>query len=496
MKMKWLYAACCLSFMFAACSEDNNENFVENVTDESVVVDGLEFRKLSTVEFTSPLGSTVGAGFETRSPEDVDENGRPLGRYPLDYLYVLATDPERQPTKEETGKKAELGNVLKSNHRLSINGSFDLMFALGRDNVSSSVYTDEGVAYIALPGGSNVEINLCVTEREKLFDENGLKKQLQMNDLAYDYSDAPRGSSIYYTSYDVENSYCNLPESENSEAYELWKRARIQDAPYFVTDAEKLNKEYGDKLFVSTELIAFACDNQLYVYEVVPTGGDKGYWFQYSFGSGEVMSKSYINMKRITAAVNASFALTDGYTNGYTNSSSVSELLLSFEKVHGLDISGMTCPYATLDGVSYTFEANSGDVFGMSSDENGHLLLWDADTENSSALGNIMYTPSAGETTDFGLGIRGNAHAFVFKTDNFMGEPLTFWVQVPYNGKMANVRIKAKMPAEIRLDQNANTQLVALVDANVFVDAVKAAVDTKSVGGNYVTVMAEDVVAE
>lgn len=491
MKMRWLYAACCLSFMFAACSEDNNENFIENVTDDSVIVDGLEFKKLTTMELTSSLGSVVGSDLETRGPQDVDDKDRPLGRYPLDYLYILTTLPEHQPTKDDIyGNGTDsLGYVFENQTKFYIDGPFDLTFSLDPNNVidESGKYTDAGSAYLKLPGGSIVEVKLSITDKENLKEE-----QIIMNDLAYDYCSEigvdPRGSSVYYTSYDVQNPVCTLPEDENQYAYDLWYSMRKElSKGFYPGTATKLNKEFGDKLFVSSELVAFAADDQLYVYEV-RTNAQNGYWFQYAFGSGETMHKSSINMKRLTAAVNTSFVLTNGYTEGLTNVSPVSDLLAGLEKKYNVDLSKMDCPYATLDGISYTFNANDGKFAkncGGVSIEGGHLLLWDAETEDRCALANVMYTPSTdGTQSDFGLGIRGNAHAFVFKTGDLEGNMLAFWVQAPINkdGSMVKVKVLAELHEGIQLDQNTNTQIVAKVRTEDFLRAMGVEIpnDTKN----------------
>lgn len=509
MKMKWLYAACCLSMVFAACSEDNNKVFVDN-SDEEIpeVVDGLEFRKLTTMELTSTLGSVAGADLETRGPQDVDENSRPLGRYPLDYLYILTTLPERQPTVGDVNGDKELGNVFESQTKFHVDGPFDLTFSLAPDNKidESGMYTDAGSAYLKLPGGSIVEVKLSVTEKSNLSEE-----QILLNDLAYDYCSSisvdPRGSSVYYTSYDVQNPVCTLPESDNQVAYDLWYNMRKELSKGFNPGtATKMNKEFGDKLFVSSELVAFAADDQLYVYEV-RSNSENGYWFQYAFGSGETLHKSSINMRRLTAAVNASFVLTDGYTEGLTNISPVSDLLAGLKKRYNVDLSKMECPYATLDGISYTFNANDGKYYkncGGVSSEGAHLLLWDADTENGSALANVMYTPStSGAQSDFGLGVRGNAHAFVFKTGEIVNDYLVFWVQAPINedGSMAQVKVRAKIAERMQLDQNTNTQIVAKVATEDFLRAMGVEIDdtkensrvTRSADG-YAVVEAYDVV--
>lgn len=480
MKLQWLIVACC-AMSFAAC---NNEEIISDQpeqpeTDNTVpdYVEGLEFRDLVTMEAieteegsSTNQNSNQGIG-GSRAPENVTENGRPKGVYPLDYLYFVVTNPTQQPT--QGGSIADLNPTLSSCTEFPVNGEFSLQFAEDPENIKdeNGVYSDQGKIWIKLPNKETVSINLSVAEKELVGD-----KQIPLNNLAFDYTDTPRGSSIYYTSYNV-----NLPEltseakaswltysfSDNETAYNLWYDMRASYSSGFTdpVGTPQMHVEFGDKLFVGNELMAFAKDGNIYVYEVTANGLHSGYNLQYAFSTGDALHKTSISMKRLTATVNASFTFTGDYANNATTETPVKELFDKLEASIGFDLEGMDCPYATIDGLSLYYNPNTGET----SENRGRVLLWDYDSENGQwrthcncKPANVSYALNNGQGSAIGVGILGNAHAFVFPTSDLSGYVLSFWVNLPekYN---AWIRIDAQFPNGIGLDQNANTQLVALV---------------------------------
>lgn len=475
MKLQWLIVACC-AMSFAAC---NNEDIMSEQpgTDNTVpdYVKDLEFHDLITMEASTEEGTSnsqnSSQGIGSRAPENVTENGRPKGVYPLDYLYFVVTNPTKQPT--QGGSIADLEPELASCTQFAVNGEFSLQFAEDQGNIKdkNGIYSDQGKIWIKLPNGNFVPVNLSVTNKDLVGNE-----QIPLNNLAFDYMEAPRGSSIYYTSYDV-----NLPEftsvtksswltydfSDNETAYDLWLDMRESYSIGFTDPVKtpKMNVEFGDKLFVGNELMAFAKDGQIYVYEVTANGIHSGYNLQYAFSSGDELHKAEISMKRLTATVNASFTFTGDYAKNATSQTSVEELFDELEASIGFDLEGMDCPYATIDGLSLYYNPNTGET----SENAGRVLLWDYDSENKEwrtscncKPANVSYSLNNGQGSAIGVGILGNAHAFVFPTKDLSGYVLSFWVNLPekYN---AWIRIDAEFPKDMGLDQNANTQLVALV---------------------------------
>lgn len=481
MKLQWLIVACC-AMSFAACSNEEitSEQPEQPGTDNTVpdYVEELEFRDLVTMEaITTAEGTSTNQNSNpgiggSRAPENVTENGRPKGIYPLDYLYFVVTNPTSQP--EEGGPMVDLEPTLGSCTEFTVNGEFNLQFAEDHGNIKDEkgVYSDQGKIWIKLPNGETVDINLSVAKKELVGNE-----QIPLNNLAFDYTDTPRGSSIYYTSYNVslseytsetdKTSWLTYDFSDNETAYNLWYDMRTGYSNGFSDPigTPKMHVEFGDKLFVGSELMAFAKDGNIYVYEVTGSGLHAGYNLQYAFSTGGALHKEKISMRRLTATVNASFTFTGKYANGATTETSVAELFDKLEQTIGYDLDGMDCPYATIDGLSLYYNPNTGET----ADKNGRILLWDYDSENgqwrtdcSCKPANVSYALNNGQSLAIGVGILGNAHAFVFPSSDLSGYVLSFWVNLPakYN---AWIRIDAEFPKGIALDQNANTQLVALV---------------------------------
>lgn len=166
MKLQWLIVACC-AISFAAC---NNEDIMSEQpgTDNTVpdYVKDLEFHDLITMEASTEEGTSnsqnSSQGIGSRAPENVTENGRPKGVYPLDYLYFVVTNPTKQPT--QGGSIADLEPELASCTQFAVNGEFSLQFAEDQGNIKdkNGIYSDQGKIWIKLPNGNFVPVNLSV----------------------------------------------------------------------------------------------------------------------------------------------------------------------------------------------------------------------------------------------------------------------------------------------------------------------------------------------
>lgn len=500
-KFKFIIGFSAFSLILSACSEteviteDNNDQTIEEVT-------GIKFQKLGEINIESELGESSSESPETRTPGSVDQYDRPSGNYMLDYVGLISVSTTEQPTAGQIGQIITTNYQMKSSYKEysfkkdSENGTnnFELYYSIIEEKEVPGC-TNQGVLVLASDeNGSNpIKIDLSIIETEKLTD------QILLNDFAYQDTEghsitSPRGSSLFFLTYNPEVSELSstalrLPQISKSQlpdgAFET-----LTDSYY-----PNLYDEYGDKLFVSDEMIAFADNNKIYFYTVtLARGTSGGYHMSHAFTLDKnKVNNPKMNLKRLTTIVNASFMLidqavwtADSYLQMSDGTPLLQESINAYKNKFGLDLSDMTCPYATIDGINTVYEVNDR-TSGDNTKEPDRLLLW-ADGYNTVAPNGQIY-PKYGTFSEKiyyalkddvvrGLGIKGNSYSVVFpgSIGDFQNVDLNFYVTVAG----VNVKITAQAPSGISFDQNKTHNIILMINAEDFANHVKAQEGYKS----------------
>lgn len=482
---KFIWSALLVSIILMSCSE--NDNIVEqNTPEDTVTTDG--FKILAATDFTSELGEIAeDASTETRTPAAVDANGRPTEQYMLNYVNVLKVDRE-QPTTKDIGKFGTLSYVTDSQifekHEFGT-GGYEVEYVIDFDTTQYNGCTKNGTVTLKYQDTEEIPLTLTVFETSKLE-----QKYITINDFPYDKTNSPRGSSLYYLTYDPQENggIKKLPTLGNDTITTI------------VSRDEELHLEQADNLFVSNELIFCADDTKLYVYEIVEADGDYGGYRkirEYDLKTTTIQH-TVLNMSRLTSMISASFMLVDDAEGVYDAATSyfdgdLESSAAKFKKTFNTDIDLTTikCPYATADGMNTVFDINDSIVR-----DPGRLLLWgdgysiegnDGNTYGYS-FGNVVenaavdllysFPVQAGEPLKVarGIGIKGMSYCAVYRgvENDTKNQPISFYITVNDGGVSKNIKIKGFTRNGYPMSANKATHIIMLIPAQNFVDYVKS----------------------
>lgn len=483
---KFIWSALLVSIILMSCSE--NDNIVEqNTPEDTVTTDG--FKILAATDFTSELGEIAeDASTETRTPAAVDANGRPTEQYMLNYVNVLKVDRE-QPTTEDIEKFGTLSYVTGSQkfvkHEFGT-GGYEVEYEIVFDSTQYNGCTKKGTVTLK---HQNTEIPLTLT----VFETSKLEQDyITINDFPYDETTSPRGSSLYYLTYDPQ---------ENDGIITLPTLGDDMITTIVGTGSDgELHHEQDDNLFVSNELIFCADDTKLYVYEIVEAEGDYGGYHkirEYDLKTTTIQ-RTVLNMSRLTSMISASFMLVDdaegvydkttSYFDGYLESSAA-----KFKETFNTDIDLTTikCPYATVDGMNTIFDINDGIV-----SDPGRLLLWgkgysivgndgntygygDGNVVKNAAVDLLYSFPvQVGESQKVarGIGIKGMSYCAVYRgvENDTKNQPISFYITVNDGGVSKNIKITGFTRNGYPMSANKATHIIMLIPAQDFVEHVES----------------------
>lgn len=484
---KFIWSALLVSIILMSCSE--NDNIVEqNTPEDTVTTDG--FKILAATDFTSELGEIAeDASTETRTPAAVDANGRPTEQYMLDYVNVLKVDRE-QPTTADIGKFGTLSYVTGSQkfeeHEFGT-GGYEVEYYIEFDTTQYNGCTRNGTVTLKYQKTEGIPLTLTVFETSKLEQD-----YITINDFPYDKTTSPRGSSLYYLTYDPQ-------ENGGINTLPILGNEMITTIVGTGSDG-KLYHEQEDNLFVSNELIFCADDTKLYVYEIVEAEGDYGGYRkirEYDLKTTTIQS-TVLNMSRLTSMISASFMLVDDAEGVYDAETSyfdgdLESSAAKFKETFktDIDLTTIKCPYATADGMNTIFNINDGIV-----SDPGRLLLWgkgysivgnDGDTYGygyknvvKNAAVDLLYSfPVQAEELQKvarGIGIKGMSYCAVYRgvENDTKHQPISFYITVDDGGVSKNIKITGFTRNGYPMSANKATHIIMLIPAQNFVDYVES----------------------
>lgn len=484
---KFIWSALLVSIILMSCSE--NDNIVEqNTPEDTVTTDG--FKILAATDFTSELGEIAeDASTETRTPAAVDANGRPTEQYMLNYVNVLKVDRE-QPTTEDIEKFGTLSYVTGSQkfvkHEFGT-GGYEVEYNIVFDDTQYNGCTKKGTVTLKYQDTEEISLTLTVFETSKLE-----QKYITINDFPYDKTDSPRGSSLYYLTYDPQENdgIITLPTLGNN---------MITTIVGTGSDGE-LHYEQDDNLFVSNELIFCADDTKLYVYEIVEAEGDYGGYRkirEYDLKTTTIQ-RTVLNMSRLTSMISASFMLVDDAEGVYDAKTSyfdgnLESSAAKFKETFktDIDLTTIKCPYATADGMNTIFNINDGIVSAP-----GRLLLWgdgysivgNDDTSYGYDDGNVVENASVNLLYSFpvevgeplkvarGIGIKGMSYCAVYRgvENDTRHQPISFYITVNDGDVSKKIKITGFTRNGYPMPANKATHIIMLIPAQNFVNYVES----------------------
>lgn len=482
-KFKSIIAITAVSLSLFSCNKDE----ISNENPQSGTETTAGWIPMS-VNVTAITGDETDDNASSRTPGAVDEYDRPNSSYMLNYIGITSKDPVNQPTKDNIGKIVDFTFTTRSSyqeHAFNADGSYNPYFQIvsteseaetgqGKESTLSGTVRiangKDGVVFAENP----TEIVLTVVDKDKL------KDHILLNDLAYDKTDSPRGSSFYYSSYDIDKTkelVFHLPEIQKG-AFPMYDK---------LAEGAPLYDEYGDRIFMSDEFIAIADESYLYFYRVVNKSNQNGGYFrvaQFKLDSGDTpVTELDLGLHRQVSIINTSFVLTDAEAvdnlpgsyvhlneNGSVNEEESEKAFLEKYKVN---IATMTCPYATMDGILTSFQ------FGADNIETGRLLLWadgyqtvapDGKTYNKRGI----YSGERGfrwnDRLVRGLGISGKSYSAVFESSAQIQKLEYIYFYVKVDG--VNIRVKAYSELGIDFDQNKTHNVTVIINAADFAEAI------------------------
>lgn len=471
-----------------SCS-DNEININDGQEDNLVET---EFKSLGIFTFESEEGENADEEAASRTPGSVDWLDRPSSKYMLNYVGMFSanispSDQSNPPAIGQVGsvkyeKFSDYAEYPFKNNSLELKYNIDTEKHKQGENC-----TINGVLTLT-DGVNSTKVNLSVIEKEKLTDK------IRLNDFYYNNSvtNTPRGSSLYFLTYDPETagSALTLPEVSSGD---------LADGMYEkLTDTNHgvLYDEYSDKLFLSSEFLVFATESKIYFYKVIlkdeTQGGGYELYKTYDISSGAPIQTSKLSLNRITSIVNTSFILIDqqiwtdtSYFKMKDGEPDIEASEAAYEATYGVDLREMTCSYATMDGINTVFNVNDRSSID-NTDKPGRLLLW-AEGYDTVAPDGVKYNKrgeysanvsySLNDYKTRGLGIKGYSYSVVFKglKDDTSGQKIDFYVTLGPEDNKVNIKITANINKEngIALEQNKTSNIIVMINAEKFAEAVK-----------------------
>lgn len=491
----------------ASCSKNDD---IQNTIDNT---ESSDFKKLASVVVDSPEGTNE-SEISTRTSASINEKYNPTSKYYLNYVNLLAAEVgtnliEKPEEENYTFTTSQLVKHEFTNNPSNTN--YDVYFKIidektndGGSNSGTIILSSDNIEDTNDTQVKNdIKIKLTTFKDADLQD---LKVGEQINNINNFYFGGNNtngiGSVLFYLTYNPNDGVITLPEinkDEDGNEYDFLNILKKGNG-YSV---DKLYNENPDNLFVSEELLIAATNDKVYIFETIKNNVHNGYKLLREYdrdnSSDDFIKEDRmeINMKRLTTIVNASFLIEDTYTNGVDNgyggdsfydpNDSVASLD-TFEKRYGFRLDGMTCPYATIDGVASTFDINN------KSDKNTgnpcRVVLWAKGLEVKGPDGK-SYTkePHIGTVsmkTDskvyWGFGANGNSYSVLFKGIIKDGNQLSFYTNIA--GK--NIIITTEL-YELTLLKNKAHNITLLVDAKKLKEAVKPnTLDTRANSNDFV----------
>lgn len=482
-KLKFFLGAGVLALAISSCSD--NEINTEGGKGEDLVEAG--FQKLGTFTFESESGENTEEGASSRTPNSVDEYDRPSGNYPLNFVGMFSVDitDKTRPGAGDVEQVTDVEYTMRSGYQEYFfkNNELNLSYKIVPGNKQPEGCTINGTLILS-DGSNQTEVQLSVIETDKLTD------QIKLNDFYYGGNNSikPRGSSLYFSTYNpnqntASTNTLSLPELTSKDLEESVYKTLTD------TDHSTLYDEYSDRLFLSSELLVFATGEKIYFYEVVLKEGSAGGYHLYrTYDRNNSLQTSSLGIRRLTSIVNASFMLIDQQTwdeHSYFKMSDgrgdMEESEAAYYSAYGVNLKGMTCSYATMDGINTVYDINDRTTDNNTS-KIGRLVLWadgyqtiaaDGKTYNKRGEYSAELSYALKEGKVRGLGIRGHSYSVVFKgdEDSTAGESINFYVTV--DGVNVKVTATINLNNGITLEQNKTHNIMVMVNAEDFANYVK-----------------------
>ena len=484
------------SFGMVACSEDENIPEVNTPNEEIEVQEG--FKTLTQIHFESVLGTAKGGSAESRTPGDIDKDYCPTQNYYLPYVWMVAVNPERQPTVDSIGHVVDLGYLIESENakqHFFHNNQYRLDYSLRNIVSNANCNASHSGTIILSHRGEQLPFKLSVFDKKMLKDGN----RIALNDFAYDVvtkNHRPvRGTSLRYLSYNPYNvndyMYSSgAPVDHSKLAGQFVALPQLEGYDMLKEDfdiAKNLVSETPDRFFTGSEFLVAADDEAVYLLKVVDKDNANGGYFQvrkYTDIPDGQAEPDYLSMNRLTTMINASFMLIpeDGEPEYFVRKNEA-QTLKNYKNLYHVDLSTLACPYATIDGVHTHFHLNEYKE-PEATDKQGRLALW-AKGHEITAVNGQKYDKQPERSMDIeyhhggkhsvtraGYGIEGKSYTVAFPTADkwTAGQSINFWVEV------AGQKIKINAPidenAGIALSSNCSHNIIVFIPARKFANAV------------------------
>ena len=508
MRKHFIYGVVAVAALgLAACSSDDVIDEVANPEVNEQVTEGEEV--FQVFNFKTKSGDKVSnSANASRSMNDVDEYTRPIGAYRLNHIYMLGLKPlyESQPKPEDINKavKVKYSNAAEdvqiAKHKI-VDQKYVLKYKNAKELTTVVPGYSKSGQITFVQNGNEVTVDLSIFDLKDL--QSG--KRIPLNKFGFGAQKMVgnlRGTTLRYASW-------NPKDPEMPVGNEEGLHGRYASMPKFDTGGDQfLEKtlfgefesqknvvsECKDEYFSSDEYLVAADDNNFYLLEVVNVENELGGYYKvrkYPIrGSQEsTANPESLTLNRLTAVVNASFMLIDKDYYGYYEKTSEDWTLKAFQKKFGLSLKELASPYAAIDGVNTHFYLNEDEKIDKYA-KPGRLIMWAENYRLKPEYASLKeympkqsmhlnYDYASGNLEKGGYGLKGNHYSVIFQglQDDTRDQAITFWVE---HGNAeegyAHVKIKARIPSNsgVAFNKNITHELMVLVPAEEYVDAVKA----------------------
>lgn len=462
-----------------SCSKDNVNSDMGGGQEET------KFKKLASVNIGAAEGNKEEMP-ESRTAGSINDAGKPTKIYYENFVNLLSLDVTDNISENNINEcinysfeKYDYGTHNFKNY------SYDLYYHI-KEESKNATGSNSGIITLSTspnPDDENqIDVRLTVFKKEDL--EN--LKLVEFEDMIYklhnfDFSvDKPMGTVLYYLNYNpFDNNSVFLPELNETEV--INKYSFLKDY-----EEQKLYNESESEYFVSKELLIAATDEKVYVLETQKNviEQERGYkllrMYEREKTEDQDVSRMKIDMSRLTTLINASLIINDTYPdennseNSYFVDGDITESENRFLEKFEVNLKGMECYYATIDGIQNVYHINS--LKDNNTEGNERMVLWAKDNkvigidgkeyDKLPTYGKVNMIE--GERAFSGLGFKGNSYSVGFKGYIENGSQLRFYTTIAG----VNLIIYTKMKGFI-LEQNVLYQLTLLVKAESLKKAIE-----------------------